>query len=77
MPASHWNMADDREGKALSGATFDKLKKNGQRQEVTSGRATPLTSRGRGTGFAGPQAQRPLGGQRSTQSDKRGGLTGC
>ena len=33
------------------------------------------TSRGRGTGFAGPQAQRPLGGQRSTRSDKRGGHT--
>jgi Cu+-exporting ATPase len=33
-----------------------------------------LTSRGRGTGFAGPQAQRPLGGQRSTRSDKRGGI---
>ena len=33
-----------------------------------------FTSRGRGTGFAGPQAQRPLGGQRSTRSDKRGGV---
>ncbi|WP_397409005.1 lipopolysaccharide heptosyltransferase I [Polaromonas sp.] len=31
------------------------------------------SSRGRGTGFAGPQAQRPLGGQRSTRSDERGG----
>lgn len=31
-----------------------------------------FASRGRGSGFAGPQAQRPLGGQRSTQSDKRG-----
>ena len=31
------------------------------------------TSQGRGTGSAGPQAQRPLGGQRSTRSDKRGG----
>ncbi|MDI1338400.1 alpha/beta hydrolase [Polaromonas sp.] len=34
-------------------------------------------SRGRGTGFAGPQAQRPLGGQRSTRSDKRGGHLAC
>ena len=32
-----------------------------------------FTSQGRGTGFAGPQAQRPPGGQRSTRSDKRGG----
>jgi hypothetical protein len=32
-------------------------------------------NRGRGTGFAGPQAQRPLGGQRSTRSDKRGDHT--
>jgi heptosyltransferase-1 len=31
------------------------------------------SSRGRGTGFAGPQAQHPLGGQRSTRSDERGG----
>ena len=33
-----------------------------------------FASRGRGSGFAGPQAQRPLGGQRSTRSDKRGGF---
>ena len=33
-----------------------------------------FTSRGRGTGFAGPQAQHPLGGQRITRSEKRGGL---
>ncbi|MDI1339304.1 lipopolysaccharide heptosyltransferase I [Polaromonas sp.] len=32
-----------------------------------------LASRGRGTGFAGSQAQRPLGGQGSTRSDERGG----
>jgi len=35
-----------------------------------------VASRGHGTGFAGPQAQRPLilgKGQRSTRSDKRGG----
>ena len=31
------------------------------------------TSRGRRTGFAGLQAQRPLGGQRITRSEKRGG----
>jgi hypothetical protein len=37
------------------------------------GRKGSQTSRGRGTGFAGPQAQRPLGGQRSTRSDERGG----
>ncbi len=30
-------------------------------------------SRGRGTGSAGPQAQRPLGGQRTTRSGERGG----
>jgi Cu+-exporting ATPase len=36
---------------------------------------TVFTSQGRGTGFAGPQAQRPPGGQRSTRSDKRGGHT--
>jgi len=28
-------------------------------------------SPGRGTGFAGPQAQRPLGGQRITRSRRR------
>ena len=32
-----------------------------------------FSSRGRETGVAGPQAQRPLGGQRKTRSDKRGG----
>ena len=37
-------------------------------------RALFFTSRGRGSGSAGPQAQRPLVGQRSTRSDKRGGL---
>ena len=53
-------------------ASFDKLRTNGERWEALG--ATPSqTSRGRGTGFAGPQAQRPLGGQRSTRSDKRGG----
>jgi heptosyltransferase I len=31
------------------------------------------SSGGRGTGFAGPQAQRPLGGQRTTRSGERGG----
>ncbi|MDP3248525.1 MAG: lipopolysaccharide heptosyltransferase I [Polaromonas sp.] len=31
------------------------------------------SSKGRGTGFAGPQAQRPLGGQRRTRSAERGG----
>ena len=35
---------------------------------------TLFTSRGRGSGFAGPQAQRPLGGQRITRSEKRGAL---
>ena len=30
-------------------------------------------SRGRGTGFAGPQAQRPLGGQRATRSERTWG----
>jgi Cu+-exporting ATPase len=39
---------------------------------------TVFTSQGRGTGFAGPQAQRPLGGQRITRSrrrsEKRGGV---
>ena len=43
-------------------------------REATSMGAYPLTSRGRGTGFAGLQAQRPLEGQRSTRSDKRGGF---
>ncbi|RYF43855.1 MAG: copper-translocating P-type ATPase [Comamonadaceae bacterium] len=33
-----------------------------------------FATRGRGTGFAGPQAQRPPGGQRRTRSDKRGGI---
>ena len=37
-------------------------------------KGTVFTSRGRGTGFAGPQAQRPLGGQRITRSEKRGGF---
>ena len=41
-----------------------------------SGGSLPA-SRGRGTGCAGPQAQRPLGGQRSTRSDKRGGQLAC
>ena len=46
----------------------------GQRSTRSDKRGNSLsTSRGRGTGFAGPQAQRPLGGQRSTRSDKRGG----
>ncbi len=46
----------------------------GQRSTQSDKRGSSLsTSRGRGTGFAGPQAQRPLGGQRSTRSDKRGG----
>ena len=35
--------------------------------------AQPPTSQGRGTGLAGPQAQRPLGGQRTTRSGERGG----
>ena len=34
-----------------------------------------FTSQGHGVGFAGPQAQRPLVGQSSTRSDKRGGHT--
>ncbi len=33
-----------------------------------------LSSRGRGSGFAGPQAQRPLGGQRATRSARTWGL---
>ena len=33
---------------------------------------TEFGSRGRGTGFAGTQAQRPLGGQRTTRSDEGG-----
>jgi hypothetical protein len=34
---------------------------------------TDPPSKGHGTGFAGPQAQRSLGGQRMTRGEKRGG----
>ena len=38
---------------------------------------TFYTSQGCGIGFAEPQAQRLLGGQRSTRSDKREGHIIC
>ena len=44
-----------------------------QAQDEREYKSDHLRKSSRGTGFAGPQAGGPLGGQRSTRSDKRGG----
>ena len=60
MPASRLNTAAEQTGKVLQGRhLFNNLRSIGQPLGVTGKRMPAQTSRGRGTGFARPQAQQP------------------